>query len=89
MVKFDTPARRKLIALDLGPSEIARRLGPSRGGKPPVPGMVSRWLAGESRASAGHRTILGRLWGITDDDWLTVAERRQLKARLRVAERRA
>ena len=89
MVKYDTPARWKLIALDLGPSEIARRLGPGHMGKSPHPGMVSRWLAGDARANAAHRPILESLWGITDDDWLTASERRQLKARLRVADRRA
>lgn len=84
MVKFDTPGRLKLLGLDLGPSEIARRIGPRINGKAPHPGMVSRWLQGDSRPNDAHRPIIHHLWpDIVPADWLTVEERREFAARRR------
>jgi hypothetical protein len=73
-VKFDTPGRERLKALNIGPSELTRQLNQASGGELNS-STVSRWLSGDSRPESFHRSLIKRLWLIEEPDWLTPKER--------------
>lgn len=81
MVLFDTPGRHKLLALKLGPSEIARRLGKNSDGKPVNQSLVSRWLSGHSRPDGIYRTLLKDVCGAEEADWFTPQEQADIECR--------
>lgn len=86
MVLFDTTGRQKLLALGIGPSEIARRLGAAPGGKPISPSTVSRWLSGHSRPDRIYLPRLAAFVGTADADWLTAEERASVDEGIRALE---
>jgi hypothetical protein len=74
LMKFDTPGRERLKALELGPTELTKQLNESSGGELNS-STVSRWLSGDSRPESFHRALIKRLWGIEETDWLLSKER--------------
>lgn len=77
MVKFQTPGRQKLLNLELGPSELAKRFGAERGRQRVNQSTTSRWLSGDSRPGGLHRELLMRLFRIPEDDWLLPEEKEE------------
>jgi hypothetical protein len=74
MMKFDTPGRARLKALNIGPTELTKQLNEASGGELNS-SSVSRWLSGESRPESFHRALIKRLWLIEETDWLLSKER--------------
>ena len=82
VIKYDTPGRKKLEALGLGPSEIARAMGKDAEGREVSPSTASRWRSGDSRPDDVHQPVLEKLYGIPRSDWLTESEQKDLESRL-------
>jgi hypothetical protein len=74
VMKFDTPGRERLKSLNIGPSELTKRLNESSGGELNS-STVSRWLSGDSRPESFHRALIKRLYSIEETDWLLSKER--------------
>ncbi len=74
-VKHDTAGRERLVAIGKGPSDLWKEL------KDAAPGMnldistVSRWRSGDIRPEAFWRTVMLRVFGIPEADWLSTSER--------------
>jgi hypothetical protein len=73
-MKFDTPGRKRLRSLKIGPSDLTKQLNDSSGGELNS-STVSRWLSGDSRPESFHRALIKRLWRIEETDWLLHKER--------------